>query len=55
MNKQNKLKAVKIKAEVGKWGCSLAVRVPKLLCDELKIKEGSTLLLNNLEVVEDDE
>ena len=33
--------------QVSKWGNSLAVRLPKALVDELKLKAGDTLAINS--------
>ena len=33
------------KSEVVKWGNSLAVRIPKMLAEEARLKEGDPILL----------
>ena len=33
------------KAQLAKWGNSLAVRIPKTLADEAKLREGDRLVL----------
>jgi antitoxin component of MazEF toxin-antitoxin module len=54
-NKKHKLDSVAIKAEVGKWGNALAVRLPQFFVNEKGIVKGSVVILNNIEVVVEDE
>lgn len=35
-----------MKVQVKKWGNSLAIRIPKLLADDVRISEGATVDLN---------
>lgn len=42
MNKENKGE-IKMTTKVQRWGNSLAVRLPKVILDDLNIKEGSDI------------
>ncbi|MEN0659737.1 AbrB/MazE/SpoVT family DNA-binding domain-containing protein [Caldifermentibacillus hisashii] len=45
MNKENKGE-IKVTTKVQRWGNSLAVRLPKVILDDLNIKEGSDISIS---------
>jgi len=45
MNKENKGE-IKMTTKVQRWGNSLAVRIPKVILDDLNMKEGSDISIS---------